>query len=104
MEIDIFIDVFSYCLKDNKTGLPHTSLYTIISKMRCNMEKIADEKTPDYYAFDSEFPDGRLVESGCEYPHINMIDAYKEFLRLGRPLTDSEFEKFIVPDEKLIPA
>ena len=68
------------------------------------MEKIADEKTPDYYAFDSEFPDGRLVESGSEYPHINMRDAYKEFLRLGRPLTDDEFEKFIIPDEELVPA
>lgn len=68
------------------------------------MEISINEKTPDYYALDSGFPDGRLVEPGNEYPHIDLMGAYKEFLRLGRPLTDSEFEKFIVSEENLVPA
>ena len=55
-----------------------------------------------YWTVDSLMGDS--CRTGNEYPHIDLMEAYKEFLRLGRPLTDSEFEKFIVSEENLVPA
>ena len=46
----------------------------------------------DIFKLDDAFPDGRILESGpCLY---NMREAYEEYLRLGRRLTEEEMEAF----------
>ena len=53
------------------------------------------DKTPDFLSFGNAFPDGRLCEPGDNFPDFSMKAVCAEVLRLGRPLTNEEFKKFI---------
>ena len=69
------------------------------------MEKyIKDEIIPDYNSFGTAFPDGRLVEPGYNIPKFSFSNVYAETIKLGRPLTNEEFENFVVYEKELIPA
>ena len=57
------------------------------------------EITPDFLAFGSAFPDGRFVASGGDFPDFSFKEVYAEVQRLGRPLTDEEFERFVTKDD-----
>ena len=63
------------------------------------MEKYNKKEIPDFDSFGSVFPDGRLVESGISTPAFSMKAVLAEIERLGRPLTDEEFERFVIQDD-----
>lgn len=57
------------------------------------MEIMAIEKNDKIMSFGSEFPDGRLcAESNGKIYRLR--EAIKMSERLGRPLTDEEYEEF----------
>ena len=70
--------------------------------MRLKMEEYTKIIEPDYYTFGDAFPDGRLVMPGNSFPNFRFIDVYKEVQKLGRPLTDEEFTKFIIPSVETV--
>ena len=55
-----------------------------------------ETKSHDFYNFDRGFPDGRLVMPGYDFPDFSFKAVCAEVTRLGRPLTDDEFAKFII--------
>ena len=63
-------------------------------------DKDYETKTHDFYNFDRGFPDGRLVKPGGDFPAFSMKAVCAEVERLGRPLTEEEFSKFIISKEE----
>ena len=71
------------------------------------MKKIASKADAEcqtefhnFYEFGNAFPDGRLVMPGGDFPDFSMKAVCAEVERLGRPLTEAEFSKFIIPKEE----